>query len=181
MQILYNIPESVLEKIKKVKVIVTDCDGVLTDGSIYTNQTGNDEFVKFNVLDGMAFSLARDNNIEVIVLSRRKSLASEARFKNLKIKHAYTEVLDKLAKLDEILSELKINYDEVAYIGDDLYDLKVLMKVGFKACPINAASFVKKNVDYITNLSGGNGAFRELVEVILGAKDDYSKYLDKYL
>ncbi|MCX8514913.1 MAG: HAD hydrolase family protein [Burkholderiales bacterium] len=181
MNILYNIPESVLEKIKKIKVIVADCDGVLTDGGVFINQSGGDEFVRFNILDGMAVTLARDNNIEIIVLSRRKSLASEARFKNLQIKYAYTGVLDKLAKLNEILNELKVNYDEVAYIGDDLYDLKIMNQVGFKVCPPNAAAFVKKNVDYITSLSGGNGAFRELVEIILGTKDEYQQYLDKYL
>jgi 3-deoxy-D-manno-octulosonate 8-phosphate phosphatase (KDO 8-P phosphatase) len=168
-------------KAKKIKVIVTDVDGVLTDGFVFINDTKIEPFGKFSIYDGMGVKIAHDCGIKIIVISGRKSLATEARCSKLGIDEAHTGIDDKASKLAEIALRLKLDYSELAYIGDDLIDLKVMSMVGFKVAPQNAVKSVKQRAHYITTKSGGDGVLREVVDLILKAQKRYTAYVKQYL
>ena len=169
------------QKAQKIKMIVTDIDGVLTHGSVFIRDDFEEPFGKFNILDGFAVSLAKSVGLNLVVLSGRKSLATEARCQKLGFDIIHTGVHDKLAKLMEIIVPLEVSLDEIAYIGDDLIDLGILTRVGLSCAPANAVDDVKKRVDYITQTSGGDGVYREVVEFIARAQGTYSAVLEKYL
>lgn len=169
------------DKACNVKVIVTDVDGVLTDGGLFINEQECEPFGRFSILDGLGVVMAHDNDIKVIVISGRKSLCTEARCKKLGIDEIHTGVANKALKLTEISDRLQLNLAEIAYIGDDLIDLKAMGLVGFKVAPKSAVKFVKQHVDYVTKAKGGEGALRELVELILKSQKRYKKYVNQYL
>lgn len=169
------------KKAQKIKAIVTDVDGVLTDGFIFIRDDHEEPFGKFNILDGAAIKMAHESNVTIAVISGRKSLATEARCHKLGIELAYTGIQDKKSKILELAKQLAISLDEIAYIGDDLIDLPAITLVGLRFAPANAVAEVKQRVDYISNLSGGDGVLREVVELILKAQDKYNNYLAKYV
>lgn len=171
----------VYAKAKKIKVIATDVDGVLTDGYLFINDKEIEPFGKFSIHDGMGVTIAHDCGIKIIVISGRKSLCTEARCNKLGIDESHTGIDDKASKLTEIANRLELDFSEIAYIGDDLIDLKAMGLVGFKVAPNNAVKFVKKHVDFVTKCNGGEGALRELVELILKSQGRFNKYLDQYL
>ncbi len=168
------------EKAKKIKIIITDVDGVLTDGSLFIDGDEIEPFGKFNILDGYAVVIAKECNLRIIVISGRKSLCTEARCKKLGIEEVYTGINDKAAKLTEIKEQSSLDFAEVAYIGDDLIDLRAMGLVGFKVAPKNAVKIIKRHVDYVTKAKGGKGALRELVEYILKAQKRYIEYTNQY-
>ena len=172
--------DKVKAKAKKIKVIVTDVDGVLTDGSLTINELEQEPFGKFSIMDGFGIVMAHDCEIKLIVISGRKSLCTEARCKKLGIDEIHTGIHDKAAKMLEIAERLNLDLSEVAYIGDDLIDLKVMGLVGLKIAPKNGVKLVKQYVDYITKVNGGEGALREVVELILKAQKRYKKYVKQY-
>lgn len=165
-------------KAKNVKVIVTDVDGVLTDGYIVIDEHGNEPYGKFSIYDGFAVVMAHACEIKIIVISGRQSKCTEIRCRKLGIDEVYTGVINKSEKLKEIATRLNISFDEMAYIGDDLIDLGAMSLVGFKVAPKNAVQTVKDYVDYVTKTSSGEGVLREMVDMILksqGRYDDYAK------
>ena len=119
--------------------------------------------------------------MKIIVISGRKSLSTEARCNKLGIDEYYTGVEDKASKLVEIVKRLNLNYSEIMYIGDDLIDLKVMSMVGFKVAPRNAVEAVKERVDYVTSKNGGDGALREVVDLLLKSQGRYTEYINRYL
>ena len=151
---------------KKIKMLLTDVDGCLTDGSIYYGPNG-EKFKRFNMQDGMGVNLLRKNEIKTGIISGDNSKATLYRAENLNFDYICVDVDNKLEKFENILKECKISNDEVAYMGDDIQDLCILKKVGISAAPSNAVEEVKKNVDFITQKNGGEGAFREFVEYII--------------
>lgn len=169
-----------ITKAKKIKLIVSDFDGVLTNGSIYLDKDGVEPFSKFNIYDGLAVRIAHDCGLKVALLSGRKSICTE-RMKALGMEDVHTGFIDKKPKLQEIINKYKLHKDEVAFIGDDLIDLPPMQLVGFKVAPNNAMPEVKNRVDYITKTNGGDGVLREVVELIIHAQDKYQAYLQRYL
>lgn len=176
-----NKKSKIKDKARRVAVIVTDVDGVLTDGSLVIDEKESEPFGKFNILDGLGIRMAHDNQIKIIVISGRKSLCTEARCKKLGIDEIHIGVQDKAAKLVEIAKRLELDMSELAYVGDDLIDLKAMSLTGFKVAPKNAVKFVKQHVDYVTKLKGGQGALREVVELVLKSQKRYKKYVKQYL
>lgn len=172
---------SIQEKAKKIKLLATDVDGVLTEGFVFIKDDYEEPFGKFNILDGFAIGMAKESEIKTIVISGRKSLATEARCHKLGMDKVFTGVHDKKAKIIEIAREFNVELDEIAYIGDDLIDLPVLGIVGFSCAPQNAVADVKSRVHYISDYSGGSGVFRDVVELILKAQNKYEKILHRYL
>lgn len=170
-----------VDKAKKIKVIVADVDGVLTDGYVFVDNHGGEPFGRFSIYDGMGITIAQECDLKIIVLSGRKSACTEVRYRNLGVDEVYTGVENKKKKLLEISKRLALNLEEIAYIGDDLIDLGAMSIVGFKAAPKNAISFLKRRVDYITKTSGGEGALRELIELVLKAQCKYKEYIRKCL
>ena len=152
--------------IKNIKLVATDIDGVWTDAKMYYTENG-DYMKAFSTYDGMATSLLRKNNIEIAILTTENSKIVKERAKKLDIKYVYINEKEKLLRIKYLCNRLGISLDEVAYIGDDLNDLEVLTNVGMSSMPINSPILDKYTPNYITKKSGGNGAFREFVDLIL--------------
>lgn len=151
---------------KKIKLLLTDVDGCLTDGSVYYGPN-HEKIKKFNMQDGMALKLLRENNILTGIISADNSEATRFRAEDLKFDFICINIKDKLAKFEEILKANNIQKDEVAYMGDDIQDLCILNQVKVSVAPNNAVDEVKKVVSHITQKSGGDGAFREYAEYII--------------
>lgn len=151
----------------KIKMLVMDVDGTLTDGHIYIGAEG--EVVKaFHVQDGYAIAhILPEKSIVPVIITGRSSKIVERRAAELKIIHLHQGVADKLSKLKEVAAELGINADEIAYIGDDLNDLDCIRWCGLTACPADAVPAVRENVQYVCSRNGGNGAVREFIDRFL--------------
>lgn len=145
------------------KLILTDIDGVWTDGGMYYDQTGN-EWKRFHTYDGAGVTLAHMHNIPVGIITGEDTEIVARRAKKLRVDFIFQGVNDKLNVAEHLCKQLNITLDEVAYIGDDLPDLELLKRVGFSGAPANAIESVMDSVDYITRVKGGDGAFREFVE-----------------
>ncbi len=174
-----NLPESIIERAKKVKLLLLDVDGVLTGGEIIITSTG-DELKIFSVLDGMGIKLLQKAGVEVAILSSRKSKPVELRAKELGIKRVIQGELEKLKAFEKLLEETSLSPEEVAYIGDDWVDIPVLKRVGLAVAVANAWPPVKEYAHYITRTPGGKGAVREVAEHILKAKGLWRKMFSFY-
>lgn len=158
-----------LQKASKVKLLITDVDGVLTDGGIILDDRGV-EYKKFNVKDGLIVQYLKMNKIKTCVISGRDSEAVKIRCAALGIDFHYHGIREKSVKLEGLLLKLGISFEECACIGDDIWDLPLLTKVGFSAAPIDALPYIRERVDFVSSLEGGKGVFREISDLILTAK-----------
>lgn len=173
------------KKLKKndfdnVKCIVTDCDGVLTDGGMYYTESG-DEFKKFNTKDGMGLRLAQESGIIVGIITGENTQIVKRRAEKLKLDFVYLGINDKMQVLEKICKEYKLLLSEIAYIGDDLNDIEPIKKVGYGFAVNNANNRIKTVAKYITKSNGGEGAVREVCDLILYNKNknnDSSIYLN---
>jgi 3-deoxy-D-manno-octulosonate 8-phosphate phosphatase (KDO 8-P phosphatase) len=163
------------EKVAQIKLVISDVDGVLTDGAIY--KSGNDEFKKFNVTDGSGIAMARAANLPIALISGRYSEATEIRAKELRIEDVYNGTLDKIEPYFELKQKYDVQDDEIAFIGDDIIDLPVMQKVGVPIAVNNAIDSVKSIALYTTKKDGGNGAFREAIDWIITTQDRYDEVL----
>lgn len=161
--------ELILEKAKKVKAIITDIDGVLTDGGIILDDHGT-EYKRFQVRDGQIIRYLKQARIKTVAISGRDVEVSKKRCEQMGFEFHFHGIRDKLAQVTSWVEDEGIGLSECAYIGDDLIDLELLYQVGFSAAPKDALPYVKDMVDLITDAKGGKGAFRELADVVLGAK-----------
>ena len=152
-----------------IKLILTDIDGVWTDGGMYYDQTGN-EWKKFNTADSAGVLFAHMLNIPIGIITGEETEIVSRRANKLKVDYLFQGVHNKLVVASNLCDELKISLNEVAYIGDDINDLNLLLNVGFSATPNNAPDYIKNKVQYVTSRNGGEGAFREFVEYLIGDK-----------
>jgi len=173
-------PPEVLKKAEKVKILLLDVDGILTDGRIIITSSG-EEIKHFNVIDGMGIKLLQKAGVEVGIISSRFSLVTEHRAKELGITLLYQGKLEKLAVYEKILKEKGLKDEEVAYMGDDWIDLPILKRAGLAISVPNAWFPVNDYVDYITKHPGGYGAVREVCDLILKAKGKWEELLHFYL
>ena len=151
---------------KKIKLVLTDIDGVWTNAKFYYPKVGF--FQKaFSTYDGMAVSLLRKFDIETVIISSENCMAVKARANKLKIKHLYIGEENKLQRANSLCKKFDLELENMAFIGDDLNDLELLEKVGFYCMPSNSAILNIFTPHYITNKAGGEGAFREFADVIL--------------
>lgn len=164
-----TISPEVLEKAKQIRLLVTDVDGVLTDGGIIYDDNGL-EYKKFNVKDGFIVSHLRKNGIMVGAITGRNSKVVESRCDELSLDFHYHGIRNKVVKLEEVLEILDVQLEETCYIGDDLLDLPLLQKAGLSACPADAVSYLRDKVDYVCQKGGGSGAFREIADILLHAQ-----------
>ncbi|WP_158858428.1 KdsC family phosphatase [Lunatibacter salilacus] len=162
------LPELV-KKIQNIRVLITDVDGVLTNGGIILDDKGM-EYKQFQVKDGQIIAFLQAAGIQTGVISGRDVAVVKNRCQQMGLDFHYHGVRDKYAKVREILSDLGFTPDQCAYLGDDLIDLEILSKVGFSAAPMDALPYVKDQVDFICSLRGGEGAFREVADTILATK-----------
>ena len=148
------------------KLVVTDIDGVWTDGGMYYDQS-NIELKKFNTSDSAGVLWCRLNNIPVAIITGEDTDIVKRRAEKLKIDHLFLGIKDKVKVLGSLIDELNIEWGDVAYIGDDINDYQVLKRVGYSSCPLNAPKYIQKIVHKVTPVMGGDGAFRAFVEEIL--------------
>lgn len=167
-------------KIKAVKMVVFDVDGVLTDGRIIYNDEGQ-ESKFFDVRDGHGIKLLMRSGIEVAIITARESKVVAHRAENLGITLLYQGAKDKKKALDELVKTTSVPAQSMAYMGDDIIDLPVLKRVGFSATVADAAEEVRERVDYIAGKPGGRGAARELAELILKVQGKWDGILNAYL
>lgn len=166
------------KKIKDIKLLVSDVDGVLTDGTIYTGSDGT-EFKNFSVEDGAGAAYARVAGLPIALISGRFSLCTLLRSKEMGIEHCYQGKLNKLGSYQELKEIFSVSDHEVAYIGDGLIDIPLLERVGFPCTVPGAHERVASLCDYTTIKEGGHGALREVVELILTQKGVYDKIYEK--
>ena len=154
----------------KIKMLVMDVDGTLTDGHIYVGAEG--EMMKaFHVQDGYGIAhILPQLGITPVIITGRSSKIVEKRAKELKITHLHQGIGDKLAKLQEVARELDTAAEEIAYIGDDVNDLDCIRWCGCTACPADAVPEVLDNVDYVCRRDGGRGAVREFIDCVIGER-----------
>ena len=158
---------------KKIKIILTDVDGVLTDGTIYKGNEGA-EFKRFSVLDGAGVALAHEAGMKVVIISGRYSPATESRAKELGLEDdCYQGYLNKAALYEHLKEKYDFEDEEAVFIGDDLIDIEVMERVGLPIAVANAIAPVKSIAKLITEANGGEGAFREAIEVILKSRGEY--------
>lgn len=162
--------------LSRIKLVISDVDGVLTDGAIYKSDSG-DEFKKFNVTDGSGIAMARAAQLKIALISGRYSKATEIRAKELRIEDVYNGTLDKIEPYLELKQKYDLQDNEIAYIGDDIIDLPVMFKVGVPIAVNNAVDLVKETAIYTTNKNGGDGAFREAIDWILYGQGRYEEAL----
>ena len=158
------------EKLEKIKIVLTDNDGVLTDTGVYYSAKG-EELKRFSIRDGMGIErLRKYSGVETIIITGEESGSVRTRAEKLKIKEYYLGVNKKEELLQEIMRKNNVSPEEIAFIGDDSNDYELMKLVGFKATPSDGMSFIKELADYICENKGGNGAFRELAELIIAFK-----------
>ncbi len=170
--------KNIQSAIKEIKLLVSDVDGVLTDGKILISTNGI-ESKFFNVEDGTAAALARYADLPIALISGRYSKSTEIRSKELQIEHCYQETLDKKSVLDKLIQIYDVEYSQVAYIGDSLVDIPLLEIVGFPISVSNGHIKTKELASYITSRLGGEGVLLEVVELILDFQGRYDIILEK--
>lgn len=162
----------------RIKMIVMDVDGTLTDGALFVLPDG-EEVKSYNVRDGLGILLAHLAGFKTAIITGKTSRALEKRAKKLRIDELHQGILDKKPALDAILEKHQLKSDEVAYIGDDLGDLAVLKSVGLAGAVADAHPEVKKNCHFISGHEGGRGAVREFIEFILDAQGKWGEVEEK--
>jgi 3-deoxy-D-manno-octulosonate 8-phosphate phosphatase (KDO 8-P phosphatase) len=161
-----------LEKAKKIKFVLTDNDGVLTDTGVYYSERG-EEFKKFSIRDGMGVERLRNlYGIETGIITGELSGSIKKRAEKLKIKELNLGIEKKHSLLEAIMKRNSLKPENIAYIGDDVNDIEIMKMVGFTAAPADAMIDVKNIVDYVCMHKGGNGAFREFAELIMALITD---------
>lgn len=158
-----------------IKLLIMDVDGTLTDGRIYLGNNG-EEFKSFCVKDGMGIKELMKRGVVPVIMTGRRSKLVENRCMELGITHLYQNISDKISKMHEICHEMQIDYEEIAYIGDDINDLECLKVCGVSACPNDAAEQILRVVNHICNKKGGEGCVRELAEYIIRKNEDEEVY-----
>jgi 3-deoxy-D-manno-octulosonate 8-phosphate phosphatase (KDO 8-P phosphatase) len=167
--------KQIFKKASKIKLVITDVDGVLTDTGVYYSAKG-EELKRYSIRDGMGMERLRKLvDVETGIMTRENTEIVTSRAKKLKIEELYLGVLEKEKTFDEILLKKNLRAEEIAYIGDDTIDVEIMKKSGLSACPNDATKFAKDVADVILESKGGNGAFRDLAEIIIEAKQQKQK------
>ncbi|MFN8636047.1 MAG: HAD hydrolase family protein [Chloroflexota bacterium] len=159
----------VRERARKIRLVAMDVDGVLTDAGMYYTESG-DELKKFNTRDGMGVALVREAGLQTAILTRESTELVRRRGAKMRIDHVFIGITDKLTCMQGLLEQLGLTLDQVAYIGDDVNDYELLCHVGLAAAVRDASRLPKSVAHVITEAKGGEGAVRELCEIILEAQ-----------
>lgn len=166
----YKMDAEIAARAKQVKFVLTDCDGVLTDGGVYYSERG-EALKRFSMRDGMGVERLRMVlGIETGIITGENSFIVRQRADKLGIKELHLGVKKKERVLEEIAARVHLTAENFAFIGDDVNDLAILRKVGFSACPSDAMPEVRRCMHYVCEAKGGHGAFREFAEVIIAAQ-----------
>ncbi len=173
------ISREALEKAKRVKVLILDIDGVMTDGRIVYGIYG-DELKFFDVQDGFGITLLDRVGIRTVIVTAKKSRIVKMRARDLKVAKIYQGFADKLIPFNDILKKFKIPAEEACFMGDDLIDMPVLKRAGFAIAVPNAVEEVQKQAHYVTAKMGGRGAVREVCDIILKSQGKWEEAASRY-
>ena len=160
--------QDILHRAAQIRLVIFDVDGVLTDGRLYLADDGN-EFKAFHSRDGHGLKMLQNQGVAVAIISGRRSLAVEQRMADLGISYVYMGVQDKLVAFQDLLQRQGLDAAQVAYVGDDVIDLPVMIRVGLAIAVQDADPFVKRHAHWQTPSPGGRGAAREVCELLLEA------------
>jgi 3-deoxy-D-manno-octulosonate 8-phosphate phosphatase (KDO 8-P phosphatase) len=163
-------------KAQKIKLIAFDVDGVLTDGSITYTDSGA-EIKTFNAKDGQGMSMLADSQYITAIITARTSTIVEKRAKDLKVNHVYQGAKNKLVALTELMEMYSLDFSQVAYVGDDFPDMCILERVGLACCPFDAVDEVKSVCHFVASKNGGQGAVREVANLILKSSGKLERFL----
>ncbi len=171
-----------IELARHIKLVILDVDGVLTDGSLFFDDKGQ-EYKAFNSKDGHGIRMLQDGGVDIAIITGRKSELVLHRAQNLKISPSliYQGYRDKRPAFDDLLEKTGLSAKHIAYVGDDVLDLPIMCKVGMAIAVHDAHQFVIKHSHWVTQKSGGRGAVREVSEMILDAQGKLDMMLDSYL
>lgn len=172
--------QEVLDKAKNIKLVIFDVDGVLTDGSLFYGDDGQ-EYKAFNSLDGHGMKMLQQSGVLVGIITGRTSDVVTHRMKNLNITHVYQGKLEKLPAYEELLDKLSLTPEQVAYVGDDVVDLPIMIRVGLAITVPGAHELTKRHSHWTTTQKAGAGAAREICEMIMKAQGTYDQAMEKYL
>jgi len=165
---------------KRIKLLLMDCDGVLTDGRLWL-MADSDEQKTFHARDGQGISLCHHAGLKTGIISGRTSSAVERRAQDLKMSYVRQYAKDKVKALDEILAAAGVTADECAYIGDDVADIPVMQRVALAVAVADAVPETKQAAHYVTGLKGGHGAVREVCDLILKAQGKWDEVMSRFL
>lgn len=168
-----------LDRAKRIKMLILDIDGVMTDGRVIYSIYG-DELKFFDVQDGLGIMLLNGAGIKTVIITAKKSRIVKMRAKDLRIAKVYQGYADKLIPFNKILRRFKVTGEDVCFIGDDLIDIPVLKRVGFAVSVPNAVDEVKDKSHFITSKVGGRGAVREICDLILKAQGKWDSAVSRY-
>jgi len=169
-----------LERMRRLKLMIFDVDGVLTDGTLYFSETGG-ELKAFNARDGHGLKMLKESGVEVAILSARRSRAVDARAAELGITFVTQGAGDKREAFEELIVRARTSAEAAGYMGDDLVDLPVLARCGFAASVPDAPELVRARVHHVTRAAGGRGAAREICELIMRAQDTLDRVIARQL
>jgi 3-deoxy-D-manno-octulosonate 8-phosphate phosphatase (KDO 8-P phosphatase) len=172
--------QDILQKASRIKLVIFDVDGVLTDGRLYVTEDGT-EIKAFHSRDGHGMKMLQESGVKIAIITGRKSSIVTHRMKELGIEHVYQGRKEKLPAFQELIAALNIAPDEVAYVGDDVVDLPVMRQVGLAIAVQDAAAWVKKHAHWQTPNFGGRGAARDVCELIMEGRGVLHETLARYL
>jgi 3-deoxy-D-manno-octulosonate 8-phosphate phosphatase (KDO 8-P phosphatase) len=172
--------KDILAKAAQIKLVVFDVDGVLTDGSLFVGDDGQ-EYKAFHSRDGLGMKLLRKSGVEIGIITARTSEVVKHRMENLDIEHVYQGRLEKLPALEELLAKLGLSFEQTAYVGDDVVDLPVMRQVGLAIAVQDAHPLAKQHAHWQTPHGGGRGAARDVCELIMEAQHTLDTQLKPYL
>jgi len=172
--------QDIVEKASRIRLVIFDVDGVLTDGNLYLGNNG-EELKTFNIKDGLGIKLLMQSGVEVGVITGRSSKLVAQRMESLGVKYIYQGQHKKLPAYQELLAKLELKSEQVAYVGDDLIDLPLMRRTGFSVAVKDAHSLVKQHAHWQTPSVGGRGAVRDVCEFLMKAQGTLNEAYQAYL
>lgn len=172
--------QDILEKASKIKLVIFDVDGVLTDGSLFLGDDGQ-EYKAFNSQDGHGMVMLQESGVEIAIITGRTSEVVRLRMASLGISHVFQGHRDKLPPFEELKKTVKLTNEQIAYVGDDVVDLPVMSRVGLAIAVQDAHTFTKQHAHWVTSSNGGQGAAREVCELLMEAQGKLHSTLHGYL
>lgn len=172
--------QDIMDKAAAIRLVIFDVDGVLTDGSLFIGDDGQ-EYKAFNSRDGHGMKMLQASGVDIGIITGRTSQVVKYRMDSLGIKHVYQGQLDKLPAFEELIQQLGLSPEQVAYVGDDVVDLPILVRAGLAIAVQDAHPLVKQHSHWITPNCGGRAAARDVCELIMQSQDTLQSQLGKYL
>jgi 3-deoxy-D-manno-octulosonate 8-phosphate phosphatase (KDO 8-P phosphatase) len=176
----FDIDQDVLERAAGVRLAIFDVDGVLTDGSLFMGD-GGEEYKAFNSRDGHGMKMLVNNGVDTAIITGRTSNVVKHRGRDIQVKHLYQGAAEKLPVFERLIADLGITPQQTAFVGDDIVDLPIMLRVGLSVAVADAHPLVKEHAHWVTPSRGGRGAAREFCEMMMYAQGTYADEMKKYI